>query len=265
MKTISQIIIGAICVLNAFTGTAQSEVINNLQSNLVKIEADYLDVKIETWSEKYIQIDSDVKINLSDGKENHMLQVQNSTEGIVVKSILNVDDVEQMIITTDEDGNKTFTPASQWDDKKHKIRFSNMNLGYDIEGELTVHIPENMWLNTKTTYGDVAINGYYQQIESTSTYGMIEAKLDKVSDMRKVNLTSVYDIVDLSLAESSDAKLSLQSTYGSVFSDLPLEPKNGNSITKENCSSRIEKYVLNDGTVDINIVATYDNIYVRSN
>lgn len=266
MKTLYSLLftlIFSFAIINAFH--AQNESIHNLKSNLIKIEADYLDVKIESWNENYINIESEITINLNNGEDKHKLEIQNGIDGIVINSSVDVEDIEQMVITTDKDGNKKYIPKSQWDETKNELRFKSLNMGIEVDGSITIYVPEKMSMEISTLYGNVKLEGRFELIETTSTYGLIEAKLTEVSDMSKVSLHSTYDIVDLTLDNKSDATLKLNTTYGSIFSDLPLESKSTNARSNGSCSNFSEKYVLNEGFVTIDIIATYDNIYVRSN
>lgn len=264
MKTIFYTL-SFIIILSAFSNesNAQIEEVHKLKSNVIKLEADYLDVKIKTWDKNYVKVESQIIINSQEGSKNHDLQMKNGVEGVVIKSIVDTEGIETMVIATDKDGNKKFISPSLWDETKDRKNFKDINIGYEIDGSVTVLAPKGMMLEVKTQYSDVVIEGGYEQIETCSTYGMIEAKLEDVSDMKKVSFVSTYDFVDLTLDKNSDVTLKLNSSYGSVFSDLPLESKSIHPKSN-NCTNSVEKYVMNDGTVPIDIIATYDNIYVRS-
>ncbi len=267
MKTLANILFVSLFFVTCLSSqSAQTKQIQNLKSEVVEIETDYLNIKIETWDKDYIELKSDVKINLRSGNDKHDLSIENTSSGVEIISSIETDKIEKMVITTDKEGNRTYTPIDEWDENKSGNRIKNMNFGYEIDGTLTLQVPRNMDLNIRSVYGDVFIDGAYESIHTHSTYGLVEAKLKDVTNMKQVSFKSTYDIVDLTLDKRSSASLKLQTTYGSVFSNLPLESKEtGKKNNHYNgCSQFSEKYVLNDGAVDIDIVATYDNIYVRS-
>jgi len=244
---------------------AQNDNIYDLKSDVLYIESNYLDINIQTWEKDFIEMKSEVKINLGLGDDKHELRIDNLREGIKITSYVDTEAIDKMVITTDKEGNKTYTPIEDWDENKKGRGYNSLNFGYEIDGSMTLFVPENMKLNIETTYGDVFINGDYDQIETHSTYGLVEAKLEDVSNMNQISLKSTYDIIDLTLDESSNASLNLQTSYGSVFTDLPLQiNQTNNKKSSQGCSQFSERYVLNNGDTNIDIVATYDNIYVRS-
>lgn len=267
MKIFIQSIVCTLLIIMSNNDTeAQTQEILNLKSESVTVESDYLDIKLETWDRDYIEIRSEVKINMGRDDDKHQLEFNNTNNGIEIFSSIDTKNIEQMVITTDKEGNKTYTNAKDWDDNNDGKEFHSMNIGYEIDGLLTIFIPKNMDLNLHTTYGDVYMHGGYQAILVHSTYGLIEAKLEDINKMKNVSIKSTYDVVDLTLDKNSDASLNLQTSYGSVYSDLPFQSKNVKK-NKHNhgCGHHSEKYILNNGSVNIDLVATYDNIYVRSN
>ncbi len=266
MKALGYILFcGIIFTSNVSGQNTQTEKIPNLKNNFVEIKTDYSDIKIETWNKDFIEVKSEVTINMGRDDDKHKLEISNMNKGIAIVSSIDTEKIEQLIITTDKEGNKTYTPIENWDEKMKSKSTGRLNFGYEINGTLILFVPENVELNIQSAYGDVFIDGIYEAIHTHSTYGLVEAKLNDVSNMKAVSFKSTYDIVDLTLDKRSSASLNLQTTYGSVFSDLPLESKQTNKKHYHNdCSQFSERYVLNDGSVDIDIVATYDNIYVRS-
>ena len=239
--------------------------IDGLKSSTLKIEADYLDVKIESWNKDYIEVVADYQVNLRRNGEDHMLDVSNKSGGILITSSIDTKNAKKMVIITDEKGNKSYTPIDEWDESKERGAFQSLNFGFEIDGILTVFVPRDMKLSTNTVYGDVVLGGEFEALDLQATYGLIEAKIDGVGGMKSVRMCATYDIVDLTIDKNSDAKLSLQTSYGEVYSDLPLESTNtSHSSSHHGCSSHAKQYILNNGNVPIDIVATYDNIYVRS-
>lgn len=93
---------------------------------------------------------------------------------------------------------------------------------------------------------------------------MIEAKLENVSKMEKVSLLFTYEIIDLTLDKKSDATLKLNTSYVAVFSDLPLESNSYDTKGSNQSSQFPDNYVLNEGSVAIDLKSTYDNNYVRA-
>jgi len=269
MKTYIALVFSSLFFISLIEGqNTQDLKLQNLKSNKLEVETDYLDVKIKTWDNNYIQIKPDIKINLGQDDDAHKLKTKNNSNAIVVRSSIDTEEIQKMVITTDKEGNKTYTPVDQWDETMKGKAIESLNFGFEIDGTLTILVPKSMKVHVESLYGDMNVEGSYKSVKSHSTYGMIEARLDDVSSMTDVSFKSTYDIVDLVIDKGSSASLNLKTSYGSVFSDLPLESKRTNSSKNRHnhhgCSNFSERYVLNDGDVNIDIVATYDNIYVRS-
>ena len=254
------------CFILPFNGISQSKIekIDDLKSNSIFVETDYANIRLETWDMNYVEVESDVTINLEKENKHHSLKIDHSGSGVKIRSEIDYTSIEKMVILTLKNGNISYTPLDDWDDTMKGQSFSNMNIGYNIEGEIVVKIPKGMALNAETTYGDILVSGKFQDVDIHSTYGLIEATFDDLTVMKKVSLKSTYDVVDLTLDDKSDASLMLNTTYGSIYTDLPLESTGSNNKHGQGCTSSKEKYILNEGSVSIDIVSTYDNIYVRA-
>ncbi|MEM9547728.1 MAG: hypothetical protein AAGA77_17230 [Bacteroidota bacterium] len=266
MKNLISICLFSLLFITFLAGQeVQTIDIQNLQSKTLMVESDYLDMKIVTWNKDYVQIQSDVQINSGEDNDAHELETKNTSEGIVIHSKINTENIQKMVILIDNEGKKSYIPVDKWDEDKKENHFTSINFGFDIEGMLTISIPEDMDVKLESIYGDTQVNGSYSSIEVHSTYGLIESKLDDLNALKNAQFKSTYDIVDLALDKNSNVNLNLQTSYGEVFSDLPLQ-----SLTKrkhsnhDDCYGTSGAYVLNDGDVQIDIVATYDNIYLRS-
>jgi len=119
----------------------------------------------------------------------------------------------------------------------------------DIASEVEISANYNS-VNIKNASGPLTIN---------SVYGHIEADFDQLQE--NVILHSVYDHVDIRLPASAKANVRLSTSYGKMYTDLDLETN-----TKEgmrNISSNRITGLLNGGGVDLQLKATYDNIYLR--
>ena len=126
-----------------------------------------------------------------------------------------------------------------------KLHFSNM------PNEIEVSANYNSILLEDVT-GPLAIN---------TVYGKIEGHFGKVNQEGSISLHSVYGLVDVALPASTKATVRLSSSYGEMFTDLDLQVEKGDKMRKIS-SSKITG-TLNGGGVDLNIKATYSNIYLR--
>ncbi|MDF1698300.1 MAG: hypothetical protein P1U56_20795 [Saprospiraceae bacterium] len=257
------IVLLAFALMYSDRGLAQNQRIDNLRSENASIKTDYMDVRIESWKEDYIEIQSSLIINMSNENDKHELTIVNKKEGIQISSKVDISNIEKMVIRTDKEGNKTYTPIKEWNENEKGRSLNSIDFGYEIDGMITIYVPESMKIKMESIYGDVNLEGSFKTLKTYSTYGLIEANLQNVSGMENINLNSTYDIVDLTIGESSHAHLHLSTSYGEIYSNLPAQ-KNGTTTKNYSCGSSNE-YVLNEGSVPIHVNATYDNIYIRTN
>ena len=264
MKKLNYTITLLLCILFQFQTIAQAQLVDDLKSKDVLIETDYLDVVIFTWDKDYIEVSSSLKINMQPGNEYHDLQIRNTSDGIEIESNVDVDGIPQMVITTDKEGNKTYIPVDEWNEKNNRKQFGRLNYGYEIDGNLAVYLPKKLLLTSHSTYGDFKIEGAYASIKIHSTYGQIDSKLSDINKMDMVSLKSTYDFVDLTIDKSTSASINVKTSYGSVYTDLPLKSEGKTHASSQSCNGHKSSYVLNGGDVQIDLVATYDNIYLRT-
>jgi len=257
----------AISMLFLYSGaTAQlseQETITKLKSDNLIIDANYSDIQIKTYDGSDIKIKSTVMVNGENRNSALTLKTKNSNEGIYIDAYVEVEDIDKKIIINNQDGNRTFidlNDKTNFDSNNHSWE-GGISIGYDVDAKLQLLIPEEMDVDINTVYGDVNINAKLKALNVMSVYGMIESDLQNIGDMNELNLSSTYDVVDVALPTSINANLSMSSTYGGVYSDLKLGASN--SHKQIGCGS-YDKYELNNGGVKINLVSTYDNIYVRS-
>ena len=113
MKTLISFVLSSIFVLSFIHGqNSNDQNIQNLRSNNLKVETDYLDVKIVTWNNDYIGIKSDVKINMGMDNDAHILTSENASGGIMIQSTIDADKIQKMVITTDKEGNNIGNSAN---------------------------------------------------------------------------------------------------------------------------------------------------------
>ncbi len=119
----------------------------------------------------------------------------------------------------------------------------------DIASEVEISANYNS-VNIKNASGPLTIN---------SVYGHIEAEFARLDE--NVILHSVYDHVDIRVPASAKANVRLSTSYGKMYTDLDIETDTKNSM--RNISSNRITGLINGGGVDLQLKATYDNIYLR--
>ncbi|WP_420387480.1 hypothetical protein [Roseivirga sp.] len=93
-----------------------------------------------------------------------------------------------------------------------------------------------------------------------TVYGSVEAKFSALSQSGPTSLVSVYSTVDVTLPETSKANVTVRTPYGEAYSDLNIEFSKSDEMKK--ISSPV-KGTLNGGGVDLELRASYGNVYLR--
>lgn len=242
--------------------SADNKMIGGLKSNYLIIASNYPDIKLESWDGNEIKIESEVTINGENHKGAYTLETKNDSNGIYIDAIIDTESLERKVIVNNEDGSKSYFDFEGFDNLNYEGNDNvSMNIGYNIDAKVVMWVPKKMNVETSTLYGVINSKGSFSSLKLNSTYGMIEAELSKIDEMEKLDLVSTYDIVDLSINPKLNANLSISTSYGEVYSDLMLI--SASSTPKNHCGSN-ESYIMNGGGMKINLVSTYDNIYVRS-
>ena len=150
------------------------------------------------------------------------------------------------------------------------------------QGKYTIKVPKAMKVEIEHTgqweggkievYGitnELEISGRYNSVYMenitgpalvNTVYGEVEAKFSTLSQSGPTSIVSVYSNVDITLPADAKANVKLHTPYGEAYSDLNIEfPKN---LDMRKISSTVEG-TLNGGGVQLDVKATYNNIYLR--
>lgn len=93
-----------------------------------------------------------------------------------------------------------------------------------------------------------------------TVYGDIKGSFASISQAGPTSIVSVYNGVDITLPASSQANLTIKTPYGEAYTDMDIEFPKEEGMRK--ISSTI-KGTLNGGGTDLNIKASYNNVYLR--
>ena len=241
--------------------SVEQKTIANLKSESVTIESNYPDIELKSWEGNDIKIESNVMINGEEHNGAFILETKNATNGIYIDAKVNTESLKQKVIVNNKDGSKSYFDTKGFDNLNFGDNGVSMNIGYNIDAQIIIWIPSSMKVITSTVYGDIKSKGFFANLKIKSTYGMIEAELLKVDKMERLELFSTYDIVDLTIDPKINANLNMSTSYGEIYSDLNLVSKNS---SQNNQCGNSQKYILNDGGLEIKLVSTYENVYIRA-
>ncbi|MCE7997194.1 MAG: hypothetical protein HEP71_34860 [Roseivirga sp.] len=150
------------------------------------------------------------------------------------------------------------------------------------EGKYTIKVPKSVKVQIEHTGnweggkievygvdGELEISGrhnsvYLEDISGpalvNTVYGKVEAVFTELNQSGPTSLVSVYSIVDVTMPANTKADVTIKTPYGEAFSDMDIQFGEEDGMRK--VSSTI-KGKLNGGGVDLDIKASYSNVYLR--
>lgn len=229
----------------------------------------FADVRFESWSGSSIEISGSVSIN--DGKNDELYELNTYVRDgkvVIEDKLPNMDEIpryvtikregkeSRILLKKNENAEKAL--ARMYPDGKGKI----ISQGSDIDIKLVVKVPGNIDLDIRMTYGSVYLDKYPANQYVDNTYGTVEAELTSGKSLPEIKLKSTYGAVDVAVSPSSSFEVDMESDYGSLYSDLPLQIDKSRSKTKAFSEHIIGS--LNGGSNRLELRAPYGNIYLRS-
>ena len=243
------IILFIITILSVTSITSQDQHVNSYKTTdaeVINLDIEYGDIKVSFEDVDELQVIHNLTVNGT--YDPNMVDISNKTRNGVFSLTFSLDfeEVEERVTVRSENGNKQVFTIKEYNKIKNTLRsYSHTNFGYDIEGEITIIIPNDKAVKINTTYGDLDI---------------VHQWTDKDHDLE---FHSTYGHVDLAIPETTSSKIELLTSYGEIYSNLNFKtPLDGSS---KDCGQG-EKIIttLNSnpqGTIALE--ATYDNIYLR--
>mgnify|MGYP005815292851 CR=1 FL=1 len=126
-------------------------------------------------------------------------------------------------------------------------------------GKIEVH-KVSTELEISGRFNDVYMEDVTGPALVNTVYGKLEAKFSSLSQAGPTSLVSVYGDVDVTLPENTKANINVKTPYGEAYSDMNIEFPKSDGMKK--LSSAING-TLNGGGVDLEITASYQNVYLR--
>ncbi len=150
------------------------------------------------------------------------------------------------------------------------------------KGRYTIKVPKSVNIQIEHTgdweggkievygvTGELEISGRYNSVymEDVSgpalvntVYGKVEAIFSELNQDSPSSLVSVYGIVDVTMPAGTKADVVIKTPYGEAFSDMDIQFGDEEGMRK--VSSTIQGK-LNGGGVDLELKASYKNVYLR--
>ncbi|MNK27415.1 hypothetical protein D3C87_457710 [compost metagenome] len=185
--------------------TAQTQIKKSFpatKNQNISLKFDYPQlIKISTWDKDEVQISGTVNIN--DDENNDAFQIKESKEGnalVIEGNISGIDKIPHRI--TVHKGNEKLIFKTKEDYQQYcKINnttFNTMSNGVDINIELEIKVPKSLKTQIEAKYGLVEVKNFGGEISVNATYGGIDA----------------------TILEKNTGKLSAETYYGQIYSNL---------------------------------------------
>lgn len=196
-----------IFVMTSLVGifTAQTTInksFSTTKNQNISLKFDYPQlIKISTWDKDEVQISGTVNIN--DNENNQAFQIKESKNGnslVIEGNVSEMDKIPHRI--TVHKGNEKLTFKTKEDyqqySKANGVTFNTMSNGVDINIELEIKVPKSVKTQIEAKYGLVEVKNFGGEISVDATYGGIDA----------------------TIAEKNTGKLSAETYYGQIYSNL---------------------------------------------
>lgn len=264
MKNVIAILIALAlpCLMLAQTNLNKTYSINGKQD--LSFEFQYGDLIIEKHKGSEIEVEGMLYVNGESAVEKFEIDINEQGNEWELNLEANLEDVEKRTTIVMNDGTKVYKIGTNfsWDTVANEEGVDKVYNGIDVDAKFKIKIPENVNLKVKTTYGNIEILDYWDNMEIHSTYGEVDLILEKTLASPKFTASSTYSSVDLTLPQSTNASLKMKTGYGKIYTDMDLETEK--KKRSEDCQfGENISATLNKGTGSISLDATYSNIYLR--
>ena len=185
--------------------TAQTQINKSFpatKNQNISLKFDYPQlIKISTWDKGEVQVSGTVNIN--DNDNNDAFQIKESKDNnslVIVGNVSGIDNLPHRI--TVHKGNEKLTFKTKEDYlqycKANNATFNTMSNGVDINIELEIKVPKSLKTQIEAKYGLVEVKNFDGEISVNATYGGIDA----------------------TILEKNTGKLSAETYYGQIYSNL---------------------------------------------
>lgn len=175
-------------------------------SQNVELKFDYPEVKISTWNKNEIQITGIVNIN--DNENNDAFKIVETKNGntITIEGLIpEIKNIPNRITVHNGNEKLTFKSKEEYEQycKTNKVSFNTISNGVNVDIRLEIKIPESLKTRIESTYGLVEIKDFRGEIVASSVYGGIDA----------------------TVLEKNVGKLSAETYYGQIYTNLDAKLK----------------------------------------
>lgn len=225
----------------SFAQTKVNETVQLKAGQRVQLSFDYPElVKITTWDKNEISIEGTVSINSGEHDDAFVLNISN--DGPIVKinnEIRNMKNLPHRVTAFDGVEKIVFRSKEEFKnyERQNGKKFTRVSYGLDMDIILEIRIPANTVTEVASTYGMVEVLNFNGPLTVEATYGG----------------------VDVAVKEQAVGKITAETSYGEIFSNLDAK---FNGTASRNDFQTLVSATPGRGPAYI-LDSKYGNVYMR--
>ena len=238
--------------------------INASKYEMIAIKATWGDVNIQLINGDKVEITGELVINGT--LMNDRIEIKQDKRGkeLAIELDVDLEGTDKVVYLRDDEGNFSYIKSDEFDHSNGWNGYQSMNYGRHVEAEFIIGIPNGKVLNMETVYGCITSDHLPNESIIYATYGSIDLKLPKFSSDADYDIKSIYGHVDVAVPGNLNSQLNMSTSYGQIYTDLEIKMSK-NKSSKKSCGIGEDiNLVMGEGGANLNLEATYDNIYLRS-
>ncbi len=193
-----------------FAQTSEVEQVEIQGGQVASLEFDYANlINVRGWSERYIEIRSNVLINMGKNDNAWTVDVENTEKGKKITGYIKDRNKLPEMITIRKDGQTYYFDTNDWNspalqafyDEHERKGYQWMSHGLAWEIEIEIMVPVNIILDISSKHGLIDIENFTGQVVANSKHGGI----------------------DIAMPVSSTNHFDLNSRWGEIYTNLDFK------------------------------------------
>ena len=139
------------------------------------------------------------------------------------------------------------------------VKISYLHSG--VEGETFKATNISSEIDASVKHNGIHLENVTGPMTINSVHGKIEAIFSSVNQSNPISIISVHALVDVTLPSNTKANLKMESKYGELLTNMDIDFDKSEEELRS-LSSKV-KGKLNGGGVEIYLVSSHNNVYLR--
>ena len=269
MKSLMPVLVGVLLCLNL---PAQKTDIQTVSASGVEQffgEFEWGNAEFSSWDKNEIEIKASYSINGGENDDAFQLEIEESDKQLsVYVDVKNYESLPRRIMVWKDGVKYVFPEGKNKEETQNMIREKlgedaqeRYSHGVDIDIQVEIKVPKRLFVQVKSTYGNLGFESFPNKVKAKSTYGGIEAVYAAGESPNEADLFSTYSYVDVSLPGSEGRDIEMTTEYGALYTDMNIELDEGRS-EERNYYQHVAGTVNRGGT-PIKMESTYSGVYLR--